>query len=117
MENLDEKIVEQTTNEVEQTSVSQEEQTVNVNFKSIIKWGLVALGFIFLIVGINYLIQDLHYLDNPMEFTEERYVGGDAYNYIISAARSTAIMVKSLIWVVLGCSSIIVSRTIHTTKE
>ena len=116
MENLDEKIVEQSTKEAEQVSDAQKAQTVNINFKNILKWVLVVLGFIFLIVGINYLIQDLHYLDNPMDFTEERYVGGDAYNYIISAARSTAVMVKSLIWVVLGCSSILVSRTIHTTK-
>lgn len=117
MENFEEKVAEESTIEIEQPPIVQGEETVNVNFKSIVKWGLVVLGFIFLIVGINYLIQDLHYSDNPMDFTEERYVGGDAYNYIISAARSTAVMVKSLIWVVLGCSSIIVSRTINSTNE
>lgn len=117
MENFAKKIAEWATRKIEQIPIMQEEETVNVNFKSIVKWGLVVLGLIFLNVGINYLIQDLPYLDNPMNFTEERYVGGDAYNYIISAARSTAVMVKSLIWVVLGCSSIIVSRTIHTAKE
>lgn len=115
MENFEEKIAEESTSEIEQAP-AQEENTVNVSFKSVVKFGLVALGFIFLSVGIYYLIRDVHYSDNPMKFTEERYVGGDAYNYIISASRSTAVMVKSLIWVVLGCSSIIVSRTIHTKK-
>lgn len=43
--------------------------------------------------------------------SEFNYVGGDAYNYIITAARSSAVMIKSLIWVVLGCSSILVGRT------
>lgn len=116
MEIFEEKNAEESTSKNEQTSTAPKEKTVNVSFASIVKCGLVVLGFIFLIVGFDYLIQDLHYSDNPMKFIEERYVGGDAYNYIISAARSTAIMVKSLIWVVLGCSSIIVSRTIHTIK-
>lgn len=117
MENLDEKLVEQTMNEEKVVSVPQKTESVNVYFKSVIKWGLVVLGFIFINIGINYLLDDLFYLEDPMEFTERRYVGGDAYNYIISASRSAAVMVKSLIWVVLGCTSIIVSRTIHTTKK
>lgn len=101
----------------EVANVNDQEKTVNVNFKSITKWGLVVLGAVLLIKGIMLLSQDLHYVSNPMSFTEERYVGGDAYNYIISAARSTAVMVKSLIWVVMGCTAIIVSRTIHNSKD
>ncbi len=100
----------------EVVDVNDQEKMVNVDFKSIAKWGLVLLGIVLLVKGIMLLSQDLHYMSNPMSFTEQRYVGGDAYNYIISAARSTAVMVKSLIWVVMGCSAIIISRTIHTSK-
>lgn len=46
-------------------------------------------------------------------FFEEEYVGGDAYNYIVTAARSSAVMTKSLIWVVLGCASAILARLIQ----
>lgn len=116
MENF-EKNVEQTTNELDRISAVHEEKTVRVNFKVIIKWCLVIVGLMCLSQGVNLLLEDVFYSSNPMAFTEERYVGGDAYNYIISAARSTAVMVKSLIWVVLGCSSIIVSRTIINVKE
>ena len=49
--------------------------------------------------------KDLDYNDNPFKFDEHRYVGGDAYNFIISAARSSAVMTKSLIWMVAGCSA------------
>lgn len=46
-------------------------------------------------------------------FFEKEYVGGDAYNYIVTAARSSAVMTKSLIWVVLGCASAILARLIQ----
>lgn len=93
-----------------------EEQTVNLNFRIIFKWTLVILGLGFIAYGGYLYNQDLGYSSNPMDFYEERYVGGDAYNYIISASRSAAVMVKSLIWFILGCSSIIISRSIHNKK-
>ncbi len=71
---------------------------------------------VFIMYGGYIYNQDLGYSSNPMDFHEERYVGGDAYNYIISASRSAAVMVKSLFWVILGCTSIIISRTIRNTK-
>lgn len=93
------------------------EQNVNINFANILKWLLVIVGLCFIMYGFVLYRHDVEYSYNdPMRFYERSYVGGDAYNYIISAARSTAIMVKSLIWFVLGCTSIIVSRTIHNTK-
>ncbi len=93
-----------------------DEQTVNLNFRIIFKWALVVLGLVFIMYGGYIYNQDLGYSSNPMDFHEERYVGGDAYNYIISASRSAAVMVKSLFWVILGCTSIIISRTIRNTK-
>lgn len=93
-----------------------DEQTVNLKFRIIFKWALAVLGLVFIMYGGYMYSQDLGYSSNPMDFHEERYVGGDAYNYIISASRSAAVMIKSLIWFVLGCTSIIISRTIHNIK-
>ena len=94
-----------------------QEKTVNVTFKGFVKWVLYILGVVFLVVGMSFYLKDLDYYSSPMRFHEERYVGGDAYNYIISAARSAAVMVKSLIWVVMGCSSIIIGRTFSIAKK
>lgn len=91
--------------------------TVDLNFAVIFKWALLVLGICFIVYGGYLYTEDLDYYSDPMMFYEKRYVGGDAYNYIISAARSTAIMVKSLIWVVLGSTAVLVSRTIHTSKS
>lgn len=72
-------------------------------------------GAVLIGICIYYLSNDLrpeysfekHYYFDPKE-----YVGGDAYNYIISAARSTAIMVKALVYAVLGCTSLILGQLI-----
>jgi len=103
-------------NESEQPKV-EEEKTVNLTFRGIAKWCLYILGVVFLLVGMSFYFKDVDYYSSPMQFHEERYVGGDAYNYIISAARSAAVMIKSLIWVVMGCSSIIIGRTFSVTKK
>lgn len=78
---------------------------------------LYVLGVVFMIVGMDYYCRDLSWKYSPMLFEEHRYVGGDAYNYIISAARSAAVMIKSLIWVVLGCSAIIIGRSFSTRDK
>ena len=95
---------------------TRDEQTVNLNFRIIFKWALVVLGLVFIAYGSYMYSQDLGYSSNPMDFHQERYVSSDPYNYIISASRSAAVMVKSLIWFVLGCTSVIISRTIRNTK-
>lgn len=89
-----------------------EQKTVSVKFEKVLEYILYLLGVVFIIIGFDYYFEDLEYGSDPLRFYEKSYVGGDAYNYIISATRSTAIMVKSLIWMVLGCSSIIIGRTI-----
>ena len=78
------------------------------------------LAALFYIVGAVLLGVCIYYLSNDLKpeyswaseyyFDPKKYVGGDAYNYIISATRSTAIMVKSLIYAVLGSTSIIFAR-------
>lgn len=78
------------------------------------------LAALFYIVGAVLIGICIYYLSNDLRpeysfekhyyFDPKEYVGGDAYNYIISAARSTTIMVKSLIYAVLGSTSIIFAR-------
>ena len=80
------------------------------------------LSVLFYIVGIALIGVCIYYLSNDLRpeysfeknyyFDPKEYVGGDAYNYIISATRSTAIMVKSLIYAVLGCISLILGQLI-----
>lgn len=117
MFNLKYGIMENLSEEKKEINVTtSDEQTVNLKFRIIFKWALAVLGLVFIMYGGYMYSQDLGYSSNPMDFHEERYVGGDAYNYIISASRSAAVMIKSLIWFVLGCTSIIISRTIHNIK-
>ena len=93
-----------------------EQKTVEIRFNKILVYILYLLGLIFIIAGFYYYSQDLDYNQDPLLFYEKKYVGGDAYNYIISASRSTAVLIKSLIWIVLGCSSILTGRT-FTCKQ
>ena len=82
--------------------------------------GAKLIAALFYIVGIVLIGICIYYLSNDLRpeysfekhyyFDPKEYVGGDAYNYIISAARSTTIMVKSLIYAVLGSTSIIFAR-------
>ena len=82
--------------------------------------GRKLLAALFYIVGSVLIGVCIYYLSNDLKpeyswaseyyFDPKKYVGGDAYNYIISATRSTAIMVKSLIYAVLGSTSIIFAR-------
>lgn len=104
---------------MESTSIQNESvpQTANNASGNIRRKLLAAL---FYIVGAVLLGVCIYYLSNDLKpeyswaseyyFDPKKYVGGDAYNYIISATRSTAIMVKSLIYAVLGSTSIIFAR-------
>lgn len=81
----------------------------NITFKiaSLLQWGLIILGLILIFMSISKYGDDLETYNGEYKFDEISYVGGDAYNCIISATRSTAVMVKSLILAVLGSTSII----------
>ena len=84
--------------------------------------GAKFIAALFYIVGIVLIAICIYYLSNDLRpeysfekhyyFDPKEYVGGAAYNYIISAARSTAIMVKALVYAVLGCSSLILGQLI-----
>lgn len=88
----------------------EKKKTINVSGGVIIEWSCYLLGVVCVILAFIKMSKDLDYYDSPFSFYEHRYVGGDAYNYIISAARSSAVMVNSLIWMVAGCSALIIGR-------
>ena len=82
-------------------------ENVTIKIASLLQWGLIILGLILIFMSIFKYGNDLDTYNGEYKFDEISYVGGDAYNCIISAARSTAVMVKSLILAVLGSTSLI----------
>jgi len=102
--------VQENTQQATNLSLAEKQESVSNDGKKIVEWICYIVGIVFVIIAFIYLGKDLDYEDNPFYFREKRYVGGDAYNFIISAARSSAIMVKSLVWMVAGCSALIFGR-------
>lgn len=88
-------------------------EKVTINLTTVLRTVLLVAGVASIIVAFSLYAKDLDTVDGPFNFDEERYVGGDAYNYIISAARSSAVMVKSLIWMVFGCTMTLLSCIFH----
>lgn len=101
-------------NEVAENTLSEtaKSETVNLNISLIVEIALYVVGAILLWFAFKWYNNDLEVWskNDPFMFFEKRYVGGDAYNYIISASRSAAVVTKSLIWTILGCTSILVGR-------
>ena len=99
------------------TPPDENKETVNVDGKRVIEWICYIAGVVFIIIAFINLGKDLDFKDDPFDFYEKRYVGGDAYNFIISAARSSAVMVKSLVWMVAGCSALLFGRLTALIKR
>ncbi len=101
-------------NEVAENTSSEtaKSETVNLNISLIVEIALYVVGAILLWFAFKWYNNDLEVWskNDPFMFSEKRYVGGDAYNYIISASRSAAVVTKSLIWTILGCTSILAGR-------
>lgn len=105
---------------VEIRQIESKETNDKVTFKvtTILKIVFYIVGVISIIVAWKWYNYDLEiYSDDPFKFFEKTYVGGDAYNYIISSTRSTALMIKSLIWMVFGCSSLIIGLLLSNKSE
>lgn len=94
------------------SSEKEKSETVNINISFVVEIALYVIGAILLLIAFKWYNSDLEVWskNDPFMFSEKRYVGGDAYNYIISASRSAAVVAKSLIWTLLGCTSIIAGR-------
>lgn len=117
---IKEDIVPATTNEAPAkvaTVQPANEETVEFKWATVLSWILYVVGAILIIMCIVKLNQDLTTYSGEFRFEEESYVGGDAYNYIISAARSAAVMTKALIYGVLGSSSIISGLLIKISNK
>lgn len=117
---IKEDIVPVTTNEASAkvaTVQPSNEETVEFKWATVLSWALYIVGAILIIMCIVKLNQDLTTYSGEFRFEEESYVGGDAYNYIISAARSAAVMTKALIYGVLGSSSIITGLLIKISNK
>lgn len=101
-------------NEVVENASSEnaKSETVNINISLVIEVALYVIGAILLWFAFKWYNNDLEVWskNDPFMFSEKRYVGGDAYNYIISASRSAAVVTKSLLWTILGCTSILAGR-------
>ena len=93
------------------------EETVEFKWTTVLTWLLYIVGVILIIMCVVKLNQDLTTYSGEFRFEEESYVGGDAYNYIISAARSAAVTTKALIYGVLGSSSIISGLLIKISNK
>ena len=89
-------------------------QFISINLTRCLEVCLYIIGIICVIIGCKWYNADLQIRNNnPFRFYEESYVGGDAYNYIISASRSTAIALKSIFWIILGGYALILGRLFH----
>lgn len=115
-ENNNTEHVPETTSEAQLTGNASDEatksETVNINISLVVEIALYIIGAILLYFAFKWYNSDLEVWreGDPFMFYEKRYVGGDAYNYIISASRSAAVVSKSLIWTILGCTSILAGR-------
>lgn len=84
-----------------------ENESKKFSFSTLLQWIFYIVGIVLIVMSIMKYGEDLSRHRGEYRFSEHSYVGGDAYNYIISASRSTTVMVKSLVLAVLGCSSFI----------
>lgn len=106
-------------NPLDETQSPTEPQKTNCQKSTVSKIFAVLFylaGVILICVAIYYLNNDLsprYSFSGLYDFDEHEYVGGDAYNFIISASRATGILVKSLIYTVLGCTSLVLGRLCH----
>lgn len=118
-ENKEMEVVEQTIPTIptpNETSSNQDE-VVSFNFITLLQWILYAAGVILIIMAVVKYGADLETYKGEYRFEEVGYVGGDAYNFIISASRSAAVMVKSLVLAVLGCSSVISGLLLRISEK
>lgn len=94
--------------------IEKKDEKVTIAFPQILSIVLYIIGITAIIIAFHWYNKDLdiHSDGDPFRFYEKTYVGGDAYNYIISAGRSTAVIAKGIFWMIFGCSSIIYGRLV-----
>lgn len=96
-------------------NIKEIENTEENSLKAYWIWYIISV--IFFIFAFVYLSQANDYIDNSAKMMSnndsgmsQRYVGGDAYNYIIAGTYSTTISIRALIFCILGIGSIIIGK-------
>ena len=100
-----------------ENTVTKDGSVIDINLNAILQWLFYILGAVLIAMSAVKYNTDLETYRDEYHFNEIGYVGGDAYNYIISAARSTTIMVKSLILALFGCTSIIAGLILRISNK
>ncbi|MFK7750890.1 MAG: hypothetical protein AB8B65_21045 [Kordia sp.] len=84
-----------------------------------IKSTLIILGILSLCVAGYFFYDSFHYMlyqDNNYSFSsgytgmDKKFVGGDAYNFIIAGTYSTTIMLRSVVFTILGCVFLLLGK-------
>ena len=76
----------------------------------------ILIGLVFISVSVYYFNKSNNYInDDPFKSLDKKYVGGDAYNYIIAASYASTFMLKSLWHLLLGTCLILFSKKYKTT--
>lgn len=90
---------------------------IDIKINTLLQCIFYILGTILIVMSVMKYGADLETYFDEYHFNEISYVGGDAYNYIISTTRSTTIMVKSLILALYGCTSIIAGLILRISNK
>lgn len=90
---------------------------IDIKINTLLQCIFYILGTILIVMSVMKYGADVETYVDEYHFDEISYVGSDAYNFIISATRSTTIMVKSLILAVFGCTSIIAGLTLRISNK
>lgn len=111
----DDMVIKPTIEEIETTQPGQRQPERNdlIDKSKIGAWIFYILGIVCLLFAQNFFFDDLDLNGaDRCHFYEKIYVEGDAllYNILISATRSTAIMVRGLILAVCGCAFLIMGK-------
>ncbi len=88
------------------------EKLKNITAVRVVEYAMYVVGVVFLAFAIYYYCSDLllKFDGDEYDFYEKKYVTVDAYNYIISATRSSTVMIKSLILALTGFATIIIGQ-------
>jgi len=86
-------------------------------------WILYSLSLIFFIISLFFLIQANDYMEGTAQLfgdsyskMPKRYVGGDAYNFIIAGTYSTTLTLRALIFTVLSVGFLISGKIASLKK-
>ncbi|MBC8757216.1 hypothetical protein H2O64_21280 [Kordia sp. YSTF-M3] len=74
---------------------------------------LIAISLYFFVDSYGYTLKESKdFLNNvSYEGMNKKFVEGDAYNYIIAGTYSTTMMLRSVVFAIIGCTFLLLSKT------